>query len=181
MSRLARRVGTLARRLWRREDGNATIEFVIALPVIILIFTISCESALLQTRHVMLERGLDQTVRLVRIGALPEPDHDTLTKNVCRFALIIPECAANIRLEMIQRDPHDWVAVDGTAPCRDRRDEDAKPVVGATGGSNSLMILRVCALFDPILPGTGLGKELPQQAGGGHALIATSSFVVEPS
>ena len=55
------------------------------------------------------------------------------------------------------------------------------PVIDiANGLNNQLMILRACVLFDPMTPGSGLGKALPKESEGAYALVATSSYVMEP-
>ena len=50
-----------------------------------------------------------------------------------------------------------------------------------TGTDNEMMLIRACAVFDPIFPMTGLGLKLKKDAfGGGYAIIARSAFVNEP-
>lgn len=168
------------RRFARREDGNGTLEFVLVVPFMFLVFASAMEAGLLSTRHVMLERGLDLAVRDVRIGQMANPDHEKLAARICEYALIIPNCAKNIRLEMMKADPRNWTNPSATIRCVDRS-EVGTPVVNLTNGlNNQLMILRACVLFDPTMPGSGLGKALPKQSGGAYALVATSSYVMEP-
>lgn len=165
---------------YRKEDGNATIDFIMVLPAFLILFTSGYESGVLSTRHVMLERGLDVTVREVRIGTLINPTHDTLSQRICDAALIIPDCLANLRLEMVSADLRDFQPPSDEVSCVDR-EEDGVPVLNFnTGLNNQMMILRACALFDPMLPTTGLGKEIPKESGGAYALVATSAYVMEP-
>ncbi|MDW3118993.1 MAG: TadE/TadG family type IV pilus assembly protein [Roseovarius pacificus] len=58
---------------FRRDDGgNASIEFVIIVPVFIALLVFSIELSLITLRHALLERGLDLTVRQIRLGyAIP--------------------------------------------------------------------------------------------------------------
>lgn len=168
------------RRFHRSEDGNGTIEFVILVPLIIMVTFSSYETGMLTTRQVMLERGVDVVVRRIRIGALPNPEHDDLKLQICQEAVIIPDCYNQIKLEMVVRDPRNWAALTTTPDCVDR-DEPGAPLNNfGTGGNNQLMVLRVCALFDPVMPNAVIGTALPKESGGAYALTATSSFVMEP-
>jgi hypothetical protein len=49
------------------------------------------------------------------------------------------------------------------------------------GGNNELMMVRVCALFRPMFPSTGLGLNLRYDGDGNYAIVATTAFVNEPS
>lgn len=171
-----------ARAFRRNEDGAGTLEFIIVLPGFMLLFTSAYEGGMLSTRHVMLERGMDLTVRDVRIGRIENPNNDVLSARICEYAAIIPDCLNNIRLDMERMDPRafDETKVD-TIDCVDR-DEENQPVVvfSNTGGNNDLMVLVACVLFDPMIPTTGLGKHIPKKSQGAYALVATSSYVMEP-
>lgn len=163
------------------EDGNGTIEFVLTLPAFFLLVTAAVEAGVLSTRQVVLEFALDRTVREVRIGNIPVPDHETLTARICQYGSIIPSCTTNIRLEMIPNDARAWQAPDPEAACVDRDEENQPAIVfNNTGANNELMMLRACVLFDPMMPTTGLGKQIPKKSGGAYALIATTSYVMEP-
>ena len=162
------------------EDGVATIDFVLVFFPTMLLIGAACETAFITSYHVMLERGLDVTVRQVRIGSIQEPTHDLLTDTICEFALIIPDCKSQIRLEMTRHDPRDWESPPERVSCVDR-EEEGDPVLNFNPGlNNELMVLRACALFDPIMPSWGLGFTIPKESGGAYALAATSSYVMEP-
>lgn len=177
---LAKALGSCLRRFRRDQSGSATLDFVLMFPAVMLIFTSSYESGVLSTRHVMLERGLDTTVRDVRIGRIPNPTHELLVERICQIASIIPDCTNNVRLEMMPRDPRAWVAPANSVMCVDRADL-GPPVLNFNSGlNNELMVLRACALFDPMIPTTGLGKAIPKESGGAYALVATSAYVMEP-
>ena len=180
MMRLLASLAAGLRRFRRREDGNGTIEFVLVLPGFLLLFTSAYEGGVLSTRHVMLERGLDVTVREIRIGKIPFPTHENLVDRICDVASIIPDCTNQLRLEMINRNPRDWQTVSRDVQCIDREEEGVPVLNPPSQDNNELMILRVCALFDPMIPTNGLGKEIPKESGGAYALVATSSYVMEP-
>jgi len=162
------------------ETGTGTLDFMMVLPAAMFFAATSYESGTYGLRNVMLERAVDVTVRQVRIGAIPDPTHAQLKERICEEAAIIPECMANVKLEMIRKDPRSWTDVSEVADCVDRS-STAEPVVNWTpGGSNDLMIVRVCALLDPVLPTSTIGMAMAEYEDGAHALVSTSSFVVEP-
>lgn len=168
------------RRFRKNEDGNSTIEFVILFPFIMTIFLSSFEMGLMMIRHVMLERGLDLAVRAVRIGTTDQVESDQLRDMICSGAGIINDCRSNLRVEMVRIDPLDWQDLPRRADCIDRNDPAAPAREFSTGGMNDLMVLRVCALFDPFFPMTGLGFRMPKESGDAYALVSTSAFVMEP-
>lgn len=173
-------------RLRAREDGAATIEFVIVVPVFLILFMSSFELGMLLTRQVMLDRALDLAVREVRLGLVDFGDldgaaqHDALRDMVCENALM-ENCQAELMLEMLPRDPRDWQAMQSDADCADRSAPGAGPRGFAAGLQNELVVLRACALFDPYFPTTGLGAQLDRQSGDAYALVSSSAYVVEPT
>lgn len=164
----------------KNESGTGTLDFMMVLPAAMFFAATSYESGTYGLRNVMLERAVDVTVRQVRIGSIPEPTHAQLKEMICDEASIIPNCLANVKLEMIRKDPRAWTPVDEERDCVDRS-STAEPVLNWTPGSNNdLMIVRACAVLDPVLPTSTLGLALAQNSDGSHALVTTSSFVVEP-
>lgn len=175
----------LSKRFAQDETGVVTLEFMIVFPVFLLFFLMTYESGMISTRHVMLERGLDIAVREIRIGIMTDPDRDTLRQRICEEALIIPNCMSELEIELLQRDPMNWVAVPSNVRCIDRGKVDQEEVTVDGTGNNFLMFVRACARFDPVLPTTGLGKIIVENnsgdaAGGSYALVSIAAFVVEP-
>ena len=167
-------------RLWRDERGTATVEFVIVFPFFLGVMLSSFELSLITMRETMLERALDLTVREIRLETGTAPQHDEIKTRVCERAPVIPDCEANLRLEMIQIDPHYWVQPANNFDCVDHS-EDVQPVRNfGNGMDNDLMLLRACAKFKPDFPGGGIGKTLSKDNAGMAALVATSAFVQEP-
>lgn len=168
------------RRFHRGQEGSSTIEFVIIFPAFFTFFLSTFELGMLETRHVMMDRGLDLAVRQIRLGMLEPVTHDGFKQAVCDGAKIIPDCMNQIKLEMRRLDPNAWVAIPPVADCVDRVDPNV-PVREFTAGlSNQLMLIRACALFDPYFPTTGLGASLPRLSGGAYGLVSAASYVVEP-
>jgi len=181
MMQILRKARNRIKRFATQQNGTATIEIVLILPVFMTMFLMSYEGGRISTNHVMLERGLDLAVRDVRIGKVKDPSHAELKKSICDYAKIIPECLENLQLEMIPMDIRAWNnSLDGPVLCVNR-EEDAEANIRFTNGQNNkLMVLQVCSLFDPVMPTTGFGKNITKISGGAYALVATSAFVMEP-
>lgn len=167
-----------------RDDvrGNATLEFVMMFPIFIIVFLSAFEGGIMMTRHVMLERSLDLAVRDLRLGTWNPPTHQELKDKVCSKALVIPDCGNAVLLELRPVSTVTWQPLQGGATCVDR-DEAIQPVTTfVSGGSSEMMLVRACAVFDPVFISTGIGLRLPTvDDRGGYALVATSAFVNEPS
>ncbi|MGB5557380.1 MAG: TadE family protein [Paracoccaceae bacterium] len=174
---------TLPRRLlrrWRREDGNATIEFVLLFPAFMTLFLVVFETGLLLTRGVMLDRGVDIAMRELRLGTLVPMSHDGLKAKICQHASIIPDCGNSVLVELRPISKTTWEPLTHSATCVDRT-EPVQPVLEfETGSSNEMMLVRVCAVFDPFFPTTGLAAQIKLDESGAYALVATSAYVNEP-
>ncbi|MBS9717900.1 TadE/TadG family type IV pilus assembly protein [Pseudohalocynthiibacter aestuariivivens] len=170
----------LIRRFRRSEKGNATIEFVLVFPIFIYIFMSAFESGLLAVRHVMLERALDLTVRDLRLGNLTGPTHDELKTLICNRATILPDCMNALQLELRPVSTTTWSPLGSNATCVDRSGTITPVVAFDGGGDNEMMLVRACAIFDPIFTGNGMGFHMRVDHTGGYALVSTSAFVNEP-
>jgi hypothetical protein len=178
---------------FRRDDsGVVTVEFVLIFPIFFSIFLMTYESGMISLRHVMLERGVDVTVRDIRIGQLVDPSLADLRTSICDVAGIIPDCEAQLQVELLPNDLRNWTTVNGTVQCVDRGDPGSTPDKITNGGNNELMFLRACARIDPILPSSAIGKNkislsaaieasgTSTAAAGSYALVSTAAFVIEP-
>ena len=181
----------LLQRFWKDDNGTSSIEIVLVFPVFFGFFLMTYESGILSSRQVMLEHGVDVATREIRIGVIATDDaddlRDILRARICEAASILPDCATQLEIELIQRDPRNWTALDPDIECVDRSDLSAAYTGNVdTGGNNQLMFLRACIRIDPFLPSSALGKafiaanEGNAAAGESYALVATSAFVVEP-
>jgi hypothetical protein len=178
----------------RSEEGSATIEFVIWFPLFWGLFIWSFEQGMYLARQVVLDRAVDLAVRNVRLGAFDDlvdsgqsgsqqtaALHDAVKERVCEFAFMIPDCLNQLRLEMQQVNPRSWSMLDGSADCVDRAAPGRPAGQFTAGQSNQLMVLRACALIDPHFPSSGLGARLEKVSGGAYALVAVTSFAIEPT
>jgi hypothetical protein len=180
MTRLGRRLARLA----GREDGSATIEFVILFPIFMVLFVSSFELGTIMLRQTMLDRSIDMTVRQIRIGAVGDVDHDTIKEMICDRTIFLTNCDTELKLEMQLVDPRGWVTMDQDIDCIDQEDYGIPPRRFDAGADNQMMILRACHLFQPFVSSFGLGEVLgemlPRESGDSYRLVATASFVVEP-
>lgn len=176
-------IGRYLRRLLRRgrsEDGSATVEFVLLFPAFLLIFFSTFELGILMTRHVMLDRGMDLAVRQVRLGLMDDVTHENLVAEICENVIVMDNCINDLKLEMESVDPRNSAMLGDDLDCVDRSDPAIPPRNFTAGQPNWLMLLRACALFDPMFPTTALGSSIPRRSGGAYALVTMSSYVVEP-
>ena len=71
------------RRRMGREDGNATIEFVILFPMVIFLLVSAVEVGFITIRHTMLDRAVDLTVRDIRLGTGNSPQYAEIRDAFC--------------------------------------------------------------------------------------------------
>jgi hypothetical protein len=179
------RLGTLLRRALRaarREDGTASVEFVVVFPVVVAIMFQAFEVGWITVRQTMLERALDLTVRDLRLGHISNPTNDKLRQYICSAAGgVISDCTSNMLIELTKVDTSTWALPSPRATCVDRS-ETIQPVTTVQQGSgDDLMIIRACAIINLMFPLVGVGPHLTQDSQGGIAIVASSAFVNEPS
>jgi len=168
------------RRIARREDGTATLEFVLVAPFLVSFIIFSVELGIVTMQSAMLERGLDITVRDIRLGTGTAPQHDDIKDSICDNSFVIANCREKLRLEMVPTDLRNPTALDPTPDCTDV-EEPAKPLRAfIPGGQNQLMLLRACLKYKPIFPDSMLGSALIRDTNGEAAFVSMSAFVQEP-
>ncbi|SFP66172.1 TadE/TadG family type IV pilus assembly protein [Tranquillimonas alkanivorans] len=170
----------MTRRFLTETSGSSTVEFVILFPVLMALFMLAFELGLLGVRDVMLQRATDLTVRDLRLSTGNAPSYESIRDRICDRALIIPECQSSLRIEMQPVPASDWANIAGDAKCVDRSAEVKPANVFVPGQENELMLIRICALFDPIFPTTGLAYRLPKNGQGEYGIQANAAFVTEP-
>jgi hypothetical protein len=86
-----------------------------------------------------------------------------------------------IHVELTPISTADWVVPSpDSIQCVDRTHK-VDPIVNFTQGQrNEFMLLRACAVFDPMFPTYGIGSKLPVDSSGAYHLIASTAFVNEP-
>ena len=87
----------------------------------------------------------------------------------------------NLLIELRPVSTTTWTPLAEQTTCKNR-DEVINPAVTLNPGiAHEMVLVRVCAVFDPIFPTTRLGISLEIDELGGYALVASSAFVNEPS
>ena len=164
----------------RKEDGAATLEFVLILPALLMVFMASFESGLLMTRSIMLEQSVDMTMRELRLGHYTLPDSDLLKTEICRRTVIFKDCEQNITIEMRRVSTSTWSLPTAPIACIDRSEVIQPVTTLQIGQKNDIMIVRVCVVQDALFPSTGIGMKLPKDGHGGYGVISETAFVTEP-
>lgn len=163
------------------ESGSATVEFVIAVPVILSVVFSGFESGMLLSRKVLLDRALNMTVRELRLSQIENPTPDLVREHICARNTWVKDCLNVLRLELAPIATTGTWALPTAAPeCINRAAEINPPDAFTLGAENELMLVRVCVVVDPLFPRLGLGLYLPKDPSGGVRLISTSAFVNEP-
>lgn len=168
------------RRRLGREDGSATVEFVILFPAIMTLFLSAFEVSIYLTRSVMLERALDFNVRLLRLGELDPPTLAELKTRVCNDTLIFADCPNAIAIELLPVPTDTWALPSESMTCVDRAATIQPVVEFELGQHNDVMVVRACAVLDPFFGTTPLVMNLPLDPTGGSVVAAASIFVNEP-
>lgn len=176
MSKLGQRL----RRLLRSEKGAASVEFVIVFPFFVGVFLSAFDVAMMNLRAVMLERATDTVVRQIRLSSGANLNYNTVLSDVCGQAFMIPDCTNTLRIELQPVNTTSWNGLQNRPDCVARNNPIQPLVRFRNGVENELMLIRVCAVVDPIFPGIGVGRTMPKDASGGYQVIASSAFVNEP-
>jgi len=174
----------------RDEAATSTLEFVIIFPVVITLFIATFETGIILSRQVLMERSLDEAVRVLRLARTildengnPRP----LTSNdiedaICDNTRFIPECDDVLVVDLNVIDDTTYVVPTPDIVCVDRSNLPIQPANSFTpGGDHELVLIRACAIIDRILPFSGFGLNLARDDTGGLHMVAASVFVNEPS
>lgn len=166
----------------RRQGRAAIAEVVILFPLITWPFFTTMEAGLMQMQRIMFERAIDVTAREIRLGKMGAPTFTDIKNAVCEEALIIPYCKRDLMLEMKPIDVSTFQAPTQETKCVDRSQNVNVPDVESfkRGSMNQMMMMRFCILYDPLLPGVGIGAGMDRQPGGGVAMVSSTFFVNEP-
>ncbi len=177
---MRKRLARLLSRFVGEERATASVEFVLTVPVLMLIFMSSFESGLLMTRQIILEQALDEVMRDLRLGKVPNPSAKAIKNRICAKSIIFTDCAASTSVELTPVNVNTWALPNARAACSDREEEVEPVITFIPGAENEMMMVRVCVVQDAMFPTTGLGADLPLDSQGGYGLIAVSAFVNEP-
>lgn len=168
------------RQALRREDGTASLEFVLVIPILLMVFMASFESGLLMVRHIMLEQAVDKTVRNLRLGLYQAPTADLIKSEICSKTSILKNCESSIHIQLTPVSTSNWSMPADNTECVDRSNRIQPSLMFNPGNANEVMLVRVCVIQDAMFPTTGVGLALPKDEQGGYGLIVISAFVNEP-
>lgn len=164
----------------RRDEGTASMEFVLVVPLLLMVFMAAFESGLMMVRSIMLEQSVDMTMRELRLGHYKQVTNQLLKKEICSRTIVFPDCEASMKVDMQRISTAAWDMPATRTPCINRQ-EAAEPVVSLDpGSSNDLMLVRVCVATKLMFPTTGLGLQLPVDQNGDFQLVTRTAFSVEP-
>lgn len=169
------------RRFWRDDRATASIEFVIMFPVVITLFIAVVETGLILTRQVLMERSLDEAVRILRLAKGLVLTADDIEEAICANTRAIPRCdeVLVVDLRRIDRASYDIPSPD--VLCVNRNDLTVRPAnLFQQGAGDDLVLIRTCAIIDRVLPFSGFGLNLVRDDTGGLHITAASVFVNEP-
>lgn len=168
-------------RAFKREEGTASVEFVIVVPIILTIFMASFEAGFFMIRSVMLEQAVDMTMREVRLGHFAMVNGPILKEEICKHILLFTNCEASLSVEMERVLTTNWSLPVDLTTCVNRSENTEPAVQMQIGQQNEMILVRACIIQDAIFPSTGLALEMPLDAQGGYALYSKSAYVVEPT
>lgn len=158
----------------RAERAAASVEFVIAFPVVFLMFLGTLELTFLMARNTLLQQALDVTMRDVRLGNIVNPTVISLEDTVCSRMQTIPDCRSSLELEFTEVNLATFAMPGQDVPCvRRSADEMAARANDTydTGEQNALMVVRACMVVDTLTPVMDDAFEL----------FARTAIVIEPT
>ena len=168
------------RRFRREENGQMVVEFALAVPLVFTLFLTSVELGIYSLRQVFLDRGLDLTVRNIRLGTGVQYSHADLKGQICAYAGNLPDCDTALRLSMKPVDIRTFNGIGSTSDCVDLSQPIEPPTVYSLGLDNEMMLVRACYMFKPVFPSTGLGYSFTKDGPGRSKMVSIAAFVQEP-
>lgn len=174
------RIAGCLSRLRRQDSGAATIEFALLFPIVIYIFMLSFELGLWNIRDLMLRQAVNHVVRDVRLSTGDPPSYEEMKTAICARSLFESGCLGALRIEMRALPLDQWDDISEPTACVDREEKVDPLKHFKPGQQNELMIVRVCRLYDPLLPGAGLGRRLSENSEGEYGVRVVTGFVTEP-
>ena len=177
---MTRKAFSFLRRFAKREDGNIGVEFVLGVPLLFTLFMTSVDLGLHAMNRMWLERGMDMTVRLVRLNTGANYSHDDLKDLICEHSGELSDCRQTLRLEMKTVDPRNFVGLSDTVDCVDTSQPVTPLREFVHGGNHQLMLMRACYGYKPAFPTAGLGGAMEKDGAGRVQITTETVFVQEP-
>ena len=164
------------------EAGAATLEFVILMPTMFFFIANAGEATTILARGALLDRTLDVTMRDLRLGNLEGVTFEQFRQAFCDNSIGIPDCMKAVAIELRPLSGSNIAAMTDNVQCRNRAADIAPALTPVQAGSaNQVMLVRVCASYEPMFPKyIGIGAALPKDENGDYRIVSLSSYVREP-
>ncbi|MBV0912804.1 TadE/TadG family type IV pilus assembly protein [Anianabacter salinae] len=174
-------IRAIVHKFLRREDAFTSIQFVFLLPLVTLVMGLTIEAGVLATRQVMLDRALAEASRTLKLRSGLLPSQAALIQQVCDTAVVFPDCTNSLTVEVAPIDTVAWDIGAEYIECIDLDDPGFVPANEFRGGSdNTLVMLRICATFEPLFPYVGLGAKLRRTGERDYTIASAIAYVNEP-
>lgn len=170
----------LVRRFLGDRRGVAALEFALVAPMLFAVIFSTIEAGWMMVQTIMLDRALDRTVRMLRIGTLSNPTQETVRATICGEAMVLVDCKNALTLEFIPVTDASSYPAD-SARCADRSAKLNPVLRFNTGVRSQTVFVRACFVVDPLTPGLALGLAMSKDDTGAVRIIAKSGFVNEPT
>jgi hypothetical protein len=168
-------------RFLRRDRGSASLEFAIAVPVVMAMLFSSIDYGAVMLRQVFLDRAVDMAAREVRLGQITAGGFTAFRDRICDRTLLLRNCRGTIAIEMRPIDTATWAGLNTPARCVNRQ-EEISPALDFTPGAGrqELMLIRVCVAADPFIRMTGYVMGMSQNPDGIYNIVSRAAWVNEP-
>lgn len=176
----------MLRSLRKKEDGVASVQFVVLASLILMLFTFAFDFSMAMTRSAMLERAMGVETRNLRIGARAADDYDGIRKGICDAARLIPNCLERVKLEVKAMTMSKWEAPNETRDCQNLQKLDVEDPAARfdAAQSNQIVLLRACVVFKAVSPTGLLGGVLLHGGENGtnkyYPISVVGTYVMEP-
>ncbi|NRA87158.1 MAG: pilus assembly protein [Rhizobiales bacterium] len=173
----------MLRAFQRDKKGATAVEFAILAPVFFTLFFSIFEAGYLFSKVAMLDYAVSKVAKQIYIGAANRGvvTYEDIEKLLCDNVVIGGKnCTKDLHIELvIVEDLTDFP--DKNVVCQDSQGENINPIISFNGGVGvNVMFMRVCLMTNILVPGLGLGLQLPKTDANRYAIVATTAFVNEP-
>jgi hypothetical protein len=104
-----------------------------------------------------------------------------MAARICDEALILPDCYANMIVELQEVSMTTWALPAAAQPCVDRGAGITPDPPWIPNPQDRLVVMRACFAVDPFMPPSGLGSQLVSEIDGASVrMVAATTFMVEP-
>lgn len=166
-------------KLARSERGTMTLEFAFIAPMLLALIMGIIEFGLLALRVTTLDGAVSSASRAIYTGGVVT--REGLEEMICDELTLFSDCRNDIRLQAIELQGFDENPSNVSIECADSTNLNFQPAsTFQTGSGGSIILVRVCATVDLILPYWGLGTFIEKTEGGRAQIVSSLAFKNEP-